>query len=109
MDTKLFARIGAVAFVAIALTMTALQLREEPVAPPPEIAMTVEPRVDPLPATLRQCAASGEQALAPPLCRAAWVEKRRRFLGQAPSDPDRTMSASAMASASAQSQPGIGE
>ena len=30
MDTKLFARIGAGAFVAVALTMTALQLREDP-------------------------------------------------------------------------------
>jgi hypothetical protein len=29
MDTKLFARIGAGAFVAIALTMSVLQLREE--------------------------------------------------------------------------------
>ena len=35
MDSKLFARIGAGAFVAIAITMAVLELREEP-APPPD-------------------------------------------------------------------------
>ena len=80
MDTKLFARIGAVAFVAIALTMTALSLREE--RPPPSETITVfEPDGDPLPAQLKACNAMGELALSSPDCRAAWAEKRRRFLG----------------------------
>lgn len=80
MDTKLFARIGAVAFVAIALTMTALTLREE--RPPPDETFTVfEPDGDPLPAQLKACNAMGELALSSPDCRAAWAEKRRRFLG----------------------------
>ena len=35
MDTKLFARIGAGAFVAVALTMSVLQLREERPEPLP--------------------------------------------------------------------------
>ena len=81
MDTKLFARIGAGAFVAVALTMTALQLREERKVSLPEIITVAEPDGDPLAATLRDCGAQGEQALESPVCRAAWVEKRRRFLG----------------------------
>jgi conjugative transfer region protein TrbK len=81
MDTKLFARIGAGAFVAVALTMSVLQLREEPAPPPTEVITVWEPDGDPLPAQLRACAAMGEQALSAPDCRAAWAEKRRRFLG----------------------------
>ncbi|MBB3860892.1 conjugative transfer region protein TrbK [Novosphingobium hassiacum] len=81
MDTKLFARIGAGAFVAIALTMTALQLREEPARTVPEIETVIDSEGDPLAAMLRECAAMGEEALDVPACRAAWSEKRRRFLG----------------------------
>ena len=81
MDTKLFARVGAVAFVAIALTMTALTLREGPEAVRPETITVWEPDGDPLPAQLKACNAMGELALSSPDCRAAWTEKRRRFLG----------------------------
>ena len=81
MDTKLFARIGAGAFVAIALTMSVLQLREERPEALPEVITVFEPDGDPLPAQLRACAAMGELALSSPDCRAAWAEKRRRFLG----------------------------
>lgn len=81
MDTKLFARIGAGAFVAIALTMSVLQLREGPEVTPVETETVWEPDGDPLPAQLRACAAMGELALSSPDCRAAWAEKRRRFLG----------------------------
>ena len=81
MDTKLFARIGAGAFVAVALTMTVLDLREEPRVPPTETITVFEPDGDTLPAQLRTCAAMGEHALSSPDCRAAWAEKRRRFLG----------------------------
>jgi conjugative transfer region protein TrbK len=80
MDTKLFARIGTVAFVAIALTMTALSLREE--RPVLDETITVfEPDGDPLPAQLKACNEMGELALSSPDCHAAWAEKRRRFLG----------------------------
>lgn len=80
MDAKLFARIGAAAFVAVALTMTALQLREERPAPRTEVVTVTEPDGDPLPAQLRACAAMGEVALSAPDCRAAWSENQRRFL-----------------------------
>jgi len=81
MDTKLFARIGAGAFVAVALTMSVLSLREEPGSLTAETSTVWVPDGDPLPATLRACTAMGEQALSSPDCRAAWAEKRRRFLG----------------------------
>lgn len=81
MDTKLFARIGAGAFVAIALTMSVLQLREERPNPLPQVITVFEPDGDPLPGQLRACAAMGELALSTPDCQAAWAEKRRRFLG----------------------------
>lgn len=78
---RLFARIGAIGFVAVALTMTALQLREEPRPLPMEVTTVFEPDGDPLPLQLRACAQMGELALSSPDCRAAWAEKRRRFLG----------------------------
>lgn len=78
---RLFARIGAIGFVAVALTMTALQLREEPRPVPMEVTTVFEPDGDPLPAQLRACAQMGELALSAPDCRSAWAEKRRRFLG----------------------------
>ncbi len=81
MDTKLFARIGAGAFVAVALTLSVLQLREERPEPLPEVITVFEPDGDPLPAQLRACAAMGELALSSSDCRSAWAEKRRRFLG----------------------------
>lgn len=86
MDSKLFARIGAVAFVAIALTMTALSLREEPEGTRPEMIDVWEPDGDPLPAQLKACNAMGEAALSSPDCQAAWAEKRRRFLGTGQGD-----------------------
>ena len=100
MDTKLFARIGAGAFVAVALTLSALQLRKEPAPPLPEVITVWEPDGDPLPAQLRACAAMGELALSSPDCRAAWAEKRRRFLGvegkasEPPADTDAPLPAS---------------
>jgi conjugative transfer region protein TrbK len=99
-DTKLFARIAAGAFVAVALTLSVLQLREEPAPPSLEVITVWEPDGDPLPAQLRACAAMGEQALSAPECRAAWAEKRRRFLGtqgkagEPPADADAPLPAS---------------
>lgn len=78
---RLFARIGAIGIVAVALTMTALQLREEPRPVPVKVTTVFEPDGDPLPLQLRACAQMGELALSSPDCRAAWAEKRRRFLG----------------------------
>lgn len=81
MDTKLLARIGAAAFVGIAVAMTLVQMREEPATRPEAAREVWVPDGDPLPAQLRACAEMGELALSHPDCRAAWAEKRRRFFG----------------------------
>ena len=86
MDSKLFARIGAGAFVAIAITLAALELREEP-APPPSAAIAApDESEDGAKATLAYCAGLGLEAASVDLCAAAWAAERRRFLGQAERD-----------------------
>ena len=86
MDSKLFARIGAGAFVAIAITMAVLELREEP-APPPSAAIAAANEAgDHAKATLAYCAALGLEAASVDICTAAWAAERRRFLGQAERD-----------------------
>lgn len=93
MEPKLLARIGAIVFVAIAITMTAIEMshapdpvREEPVA---EIETS---GTDPLLAELRRCQALGAAGAEDRACLAVWAENRRRFFdGDArpisPADP----------------------
>jgi conjugative transfer region protein TrbK len=80
-DSKTIARVGAIAFVAIAITMTALEMRDDPKPPTsPDIVTIMEPDGDPLPATLRYCASLGEAGATDRQCLDAWAENRRRFL-----------------------------
>ena len=81
MEPKLLARIGAIIFVAIAITMTAIEMgrapepsREEPVA---QIEST---GTDPLLIELRRCQALGAAGADDRDCMRAWAENRRRFL-----------------------------
>ncbi len=81
MDGKLLARIGAIAFVAIAITATALDMRDHPKPAAADAAIAVmEPDGDPLPAILRDCALLGEAGAHDRQCLDAWAENRRRFL-----------------------------
>ena len=84
MDSKLLARIAAIVFVAVALTMTAIELTRTPAANSDEARKaTVEPAaVDPLRAELSRCQRLGQAGASDPACLAAWDENRRRFLGQ---------------------------
>ncbi|MCO5062794.1 MAG: putative entry exclusion protein TrbK-alt [Rhizobiaceae bacterium] len=81
MDGKMLARLAAVAFVAIAVTATAIEMsrKEEPAEPwasrPP-----ASPQSDPLRDELLRCQALGEAGPRDPSCRRAWAENRRRFL-----------------------------
>ncbi|RIV80227.1 putative entry exclusion protein TrbK-alt [Pelagerythrobacter aerophilus] len=86
MDGKLLARIGAAAFVGIAIAMTLVQLREEPEPRVEPAAPARIPEGDSLPARLRACSQMGELALSSSDCREAWAEKRRRFFGVEHSD-----------------------
>jgi conjugative transfer region protein TrbK len=82
-DSKLLVRAAAAAFVGVAVAMTLVQLREEPAARQAAATDPLRAEGDPLADQLRVCAEIGEAALSAPECRAAWAEKRRRFLGVA--------------------------
>ena len=84
MDGKMLARLGAVVFIAIAVTATAIDMarKDEPSAPRP--ASALQPPADPLRETLRRCQQRGEAAANDAGCLAAWAESRDRFLGRTP-------------------------
>ena len=86
MDGKVLARLGAVVFVAIAVTATAIDMarKDEPSAPPPASAFQLP--ADPLRETLRRCQQLGDAAASDTDCLAAWAQSRDRFLGR-PSAP----------------------
>ena len=93
MDGKTLARLGAVVFVAIAVTATAIEMtrKDERQNSPTAQTRTVMER-DPLGAELARCSAMGEAGPRDPSCLRAWAENRKRFLGQsapapAPAEP----------------------
>ena len=84
MNGKRLGQIGAAMFVGLAVAMTLVQLREDPLVPMALPPARAQAEADPLARQLRACGAMGEQALASPVCRAAWAETRRRVFGAAP-------------------------
>lgn len=82
MEGKTLARIGAIVFVAVAITATVLELTREP--EPDEVsapASAGQSNDDPARKELRRCQRLGEAATRDRDCLAAWSENRRRFLG----------------------------
>jgi conjugative transfer region protein TrbK len=81
MDGKMLARLGAVVFVAVAITATAIEMswkEEAPEAwPSGRAAVTT---ADPLRDELIRCQALGEAGPRDPACLRAWAENRNRFL-----------------------------
>jgi conjugative transfer region protein TrbK len=84
MDGKTLARIGAIIFVAIAITATVIEMtrKDEPAQTPS--APAFQPPADPLREALRRCQQLGEAAVNDPGCLATWAESRDRFLGRSP-------------------------
>lgn len=82
MDTKLLARIGAVIFIAIAITMTAIEMSRapEPAREAPAVVANPSATTDPLLIELRRCQSLGQAGASDPDCLRAWAENRRRFL-----------------------------
>ena len=84
MDGKTLARIGAIVFVAVAITATVLELTREPqpqldaVSAPAAAAPSNDDRAR---RELRRCQRLGEAATRNRDCLAAWSENRQRFLG----------------------------
>lgn len=80
MESKTFARIGAVAFVAVAITMTALQLREPPAPTETVFVPLDEASADPLASELKRCQSLGARGSEDFTCRHVWAIQRHRFL-----------------------------
>ncbi|MER9333964.1 putative entry exclusion protein TrbK-alt [Mesorhizobium sp. M0293] len=83
MDGKIFARIGAVVFIGVALTVTAIEMGSKD--DEPDALATRDRSIasqDPLASELRRCSAIGEAGPRDPGCLKAWADSRRRFLGQ---------------------------
>ena len=82
MDGKVLARIGAVVFVAIAITATVIDMTRQEEPPRVSTPPALQPPTDPLRATLRRCQQLGEAASNEAECLAAWARSRDRFLGR---------------------------
>lgn len=84
MDSKTLARIGAVVFVAVAITATVIEINRPADQRSNEaMASGLSPTTrDPLDAELARCGAIGEAGARDPSCLKAWADNRRRFLGQ---------------------------
>lgn len=84
MDAKMLARLGAVVFVAIAITATVIEMTRKDDPAPVSVAPALQAAPDPLRAKLRECQRLGAAATNNAACLAAWAESRDRFLGRAP-------------------------
>ncbi|TPM89636.1 MULTISPECIES: putative entry exclusion protein TrbK-alt [unclassified Mesorhizobium] len=83
MDGKILARIGAVVFIAVALTVTAMEMSSKDDEPDtPAMRDRSIASQDPLASELRRCSGIGEAGPRDPGCLKAWADSRRRFLGQ---------------------------
>ena len=81
MDGKMLARLGAVVFVAVAITATAIEMnRTEEVREAWPSGRTTQAQGDPLRDELIRCQVLGEAGPRDPACLRAWAENRKRFL-----------------------------
>jgi len=84
MDGKMLARLGAIIFVAIAMTATVIELARKEEPAPARPTPVLQPPFDPLRQSLRRCQQMGEAAINDPECLATWAKSRDRFLGRTP-------------------------
>jgi conjugative transfer region protein TrbK len=85
MDGKLLARLGAIVFVAVAITATAIETTRKEEEPPVQATRPSEDApADPLRQAQRRCQLLGEAAARDPECLRTWAATRDRFLGVAP-------------------------
>ena len=83
MDGKMLARIGAVVFVGVAITATAIEMTRKPDEPEVRILRPdLDAQTAPSRPILRRCRDMGEAATRDPACLKAWAQNRDRFLKQ---------------------------
>lgn len=89
MDGKMLARLGAVVFVAIAVTAAAIEMTRKEEAPASSPASLQQPARDPLREGQRRCQQLGAAAASDAECLRVWAETRERFLrpSSAPAAP----------------------
>jgi conjugative transfer region protein TrbK len=79
------ARIGAIIFVALAITAAAIEATRQDIPPPVRTALLREAAADPLRADQRRCQLMGQAAAGDDACLRVWAQTRERFLtGAAP-------------------------
>ncbi|RUV26110.1 MULTISPECIES: putative entry exclusion protein TrbK-alt [unclassified Mesorhizobium] len=83
MDGKTLARIGAVIFVAVAVTATAVEMTRKEEKREGAASLAAPPALSPLRWELRRCQILGEAALLDGGCLRLWAEQRDRFVGSA--------------------------
>lgn len=88
MDGKMLARLGAVVFVAIAITATAIEMTRNETPPSQEPVRPVLQTRDALRDAQRRCQQLGQAAATDADCMRVWAETRDRFLGRAPLPAD---------------------
>lgn len=84
MDGKLLARVGAIIFVAVAITATAIELTRKEEEPVQASRPSEHTPADPLRQAQRRCQLLGEAAARDTECLRTWAETRDRFLGVTP-------------------------
>jgi conjugative transfer region protein TrbK len=84
MDGKMLARLGAVIFLAVAITATVIELTRKNEAPASRPDRIILPGHDPLREEQRRCQQLGQKAAEDAECLRVWAETRDRFLGRTP-------------------------
>ncbi|QOF70752.1 putative entry exclusion protein TrbK-alt [Aminobacter sp. SR38] len=87
MDGKVLARLGAVVFVAVAITATVIELTRKEAVPVAAPALVLRPEADHLQERQRRCQQLGVKAADDAECLRVWAETRDRFLGRTPVRP----------------------
>ena len=81
MDSKTLARVGAIIFVSVAITATAIEMTRKEEKPAVRPTPVLEEAPDPLREGQRRCQRMGEAAARDSECLRIWTETRDRFLG----------------------------
>jgi conjugative transfer region protein TrbK len=81
MDSKTLARVGAIIFVSVAITATAIEMTRKEEKPAVRPMPVHEDAPDPLREGQRRCQRMGEAAAKDSDCLRIWAETRDRFLG----------------------------
>jgi conjugative transfer region protein TrbK len=84
MDGKMLARLGAIVFVAMAITAMAIDMTRKRESPASSFVRIRQPERDPLRESQRRCQQLGEAAASDAACLRTWAKTRDRFLGRTP-------------------------